>query len=97
MLEHGYEHLSWSDVVARAHQGIVDADAVLAFLRARAVAEERYARSLKEAEEASVGSVLGSLMGTKTAGVTRDTFTLFEALEASKQNVAKVRCCRCCV
>ena len=68
---------------------------VLGYIKARAVAEERYGKALKEVADASgAGSgVLGAFMGSKSGEVTRDTNTLFAALEASKQGAQKVTLC----
>ncbi len=65
---------------------------VCAYIKARAVAEDRYARGLKEAAEASGGGsgVLAAFSLGARGDVTRDSNTLFAALEASRAGAAKV-------
>ena len=64
---------------------------VVAYIRGRAIAEERYGKALKEAAEASgSGGMLGAFALGPKGDVTRDSNTLYAALEASRAGAHKV-------
>jgi hypothetical protein len=89
MMEFGFEHLRWIDVVNRVTQGISAVEGVVAYIRSRAAAEERYGKALKDA---STPGLFSSFMGDRSArDASRDSSSVFEALESGKQSIAKVR------
>jgi hypothetical protein len=91
MLEFGFENLRWSDVAARVNQGIANIDAITAYVKTRAAAEEKFGKALKDVVDSasSGGSVFGQIIGIRTA-VDSECNTLFSALDASKVAAAKV-------
>lgn len=96
MLEYGFEHLRWVDVVQHVQEGMSNIDGVLSYIRGRAAAEEKYAKSLRDICDASssgssvFGSVFSSSSSSSKTDVSPNSNTLFAALEASKRGTAKV-------
>jgi tetratricopeptide (TPR) repeat protein len=94
MLEYGFENLPFSDVIARSDRSLRMLDAVISMLKARALAEERYAEalvtslaeapsdSIVEEVTSSLWTALGSVVGSASASreaQTDDPFTVDDA------------------